>query len=180
MTPPWIRSVLQACLTSPKQQKPATCRRALIVSQTLVVLLYPLVGDLLRATCRRLRDAEAPKQIAAYESKATLCVDGWDEIFEEHMVKMLVGTTKGYIYHSTVDLLPPQSMHAHGVAQVLIRGVKHAGKMSIVQVCMGTCPVMSAAWRLVEAKFPWVTTSCCASHNFLRLELQEFARILAW
>eukprot|EP00965_Chrysotila_dentata_P256486 6212553-Pleurochrysis_carterae.AAC.2 len=35
---------------------------------------------------------------------------------------------------------------------------------------------MSTAWRLVEAKFPWVTTSCCASH-LLSLELQEFARI---
>lgn len=135
-----------------------------------------LSGFLLRGSCRRLRDADTPKHIAAHEDKATLCVDGFDEVDDEHMLKLFVGTSKGFIYHSSVSLSEHQLSRTHSVSQMLISGVKHSGAMSTIQLCTDTSPALSASLRAVEETFPWITTTTCASY-VLSCELRELSRI---
>ena len=35
--------------------------------------------------------------------------------------------------------------------------IEHVGALSVVQVVTDTCSVMKAAWKLIEAKYPWIT-----------------------
>eukprot|EP00966_Prymnesium_polylepis_P115918 2679387-Prymnesium_polylepis.1 len=54
--------------------------------------------------------------------------------------------------------------------------IHSVGCLSVVQVVTDTCSVMKAAWKLVEAEFPWITCTCCAPH-VLSLLLKDIGKI---
>ena len=43
-------------------------------------------------------------------------------------------------------------------------------------VVTDTCTTMKAAWRLLVAEYPWITTTCCGPHT-LSLELKDLAKL---
>eukprot|EP00965_Chrysotila_dentata_P116366 3846770-Pleurochrysis_carterae.AAC.1 len=107
-------------------------------------------------------------------NKYTLVMDGWDDVEKNHLVNVQIGSAKALFFQGTKKLTSTNLENAQGVADMIITGMRSTGALNVVQVCTDTCSVMKAGWQIVEAQYPWVTSTCCGPH-MLSLELKDFA-----
>ena len=133
-------------------------------------------GDLLDSTVARLKAQDAPIRAVTLKDGGTVVSDGWDDVAKNHLINFLVGTAKGFFFDGTIELKSEDSENAERVAELIIIEIEKVGKLTTVQVVTDTCSVMKAAWRIIEAKLPWVTCTCCGPH-VLSLELTDIGKI---
>lgn len=137
-----------------------------------------LSGDLLDTTVRQLRAADAPlrEEILQRHGCTVLC-DGWDDIAKNHLVNLLYGTAAASFFEGTTQLTADMHENADSVANFIIEAIDRLSPPAcVMHVVTDTCSTMKAAWRVVEKKRPWVTTTCCAPH-VLSLLLKDIASI---
>ena len=101
---------------------------------------------------------------ATLKHGGTVVSDGWDDVAKNHLINFLVGTAKGFFFDGTIMLKSDDSENAGRVAELICAEIEAVGKYSIVQVVTDTCSVMKAAWKIIEAKFLWITCTCCGPH----------------
>lgn len=94
----------------------------------------------------------------------------------EDLINFLVGTAKGFFFDGTIKLTSEDSEDAQRVADLICAEIEKVGKLNIIQVVTDTCSVMKSAWKKIEAKFPWITCTCCGPH-VLSLELKDIGNI---
>lgn len=135
-----------------------------------------LLGDLLDSSTLRLKNDEQPMRDVFLKEGGTVISDGWDDIQSNHLVNLLVGTCRGMFFEGTVKLTSNDSEKAEDIAKIISDEIKSVGALNVVQVVTDTCTVMKAAWKLLEAEFPWITCTCCAPH-VLSLYLKDLGRI---
>jgi hypothetical protein len=137
---------------------------------------HRLTGDLLDKTTQSLKAKEAPVREVVLKDCGTVVSDGWDDAAKNHLINFLVGTAKGFFFDGTIMLKSEDSENADRVAELICAEIEAAGKLSIIQVVTDTCSVMKAAWKIIEAKLPWITCTCCGPH-VLSLELSDMGKI---
>lgn len=135
-----------------------------------------LLGSILDEVCHDLRVEEQPIRKGVMEFGGTACSDGWDTVERDHLINLLVGTCKGMFFDGTYELSSSDHEDAATIAELLSEFIIRTGKLSIVQICTDTCSVMQAAWKIVCARFPWITATCCGTH-VLNLELKDIGKI---
>ena len=113
---------------------------------------------------------------ATLKDGGTVVSDGWDDAAKNHLINFLVGTAKGFFFDGTIMLKSDDSENADRVADLICAEIEAVGKHMIIQVVTDTCSVMKAAWKIIEAKFPWITCTCCGPH-VLSLELTDMGKI---
>jgi hypothetical protein len=133
-------------------------------------------GLLLHETTRKLRHEEEPLRKACTVHGSTVVSDGWDDVEKSHLINFLVATTKGAFFDGTVKLAADDHEDATAVANHIISEIEHVGPLTVVQVVTDTCAVMKAAWKIIEARFPWITCTCCAPH-VLSLLVKDISKI---
>lgn len=135
-----------------------------------------LLGDLLDSSTQRLKAEEEPMRKLFMKDGFTILCDGWDDIQSNHLVNLLVGTNRAIYFEGTVKLASTDSEKAEDVAKIIGAEIKSIGMYNVVQVVTDTCSVMKAAWKLLEAEYPWITCTCCAPH-VLNLYLKDIGKI---
>ena len=159
---PLFKKVLAAARNAPPSYKPPDKKR--------------MGGDLLDSTVKRLRADEMPLRESALEDGGTVVSDGWDDVERQHLINFMVVTRKGSFFDGTVKLTSKDHEDAQAVFELLAAEIERVGRYKIVQVCTDTCSVMKAAWKLIEAKYPWITCTCCGPH-VLNLLIKDIAKI---
>jgi hypothetical protein len=101
----------------------------------------------------------------------TVASDGWDDVNKNHLINILYGNVLGMHFVGTFKLTSQDSEDAVHVAKLICEAIESAGKLNIIQVVTDTCSVMKKAWMIIEAKYPWITCTCCGPH-VLSLELK--------
>ena len=135
-----------------------------------------LYGKLLDDTTARIRDDIQPTIEAAMSSGCTLFSDGWDTAEHNHLINMLYGNCKCIVFDGTVELTSDDVESATFMAELMRQCIERIGRLAFVQVVTDTCATMKAAWRLLVAEYPWITTTCCGPHT-LSLELKDLAKL---
>ena len=135
-----------------------------------------LGNDLLLSTTARLLNDMTPLKEAILEHCGTVVSDGWDDVERNHLINFLYGTTKGMFFDGTVELTSEQHEDAQAVADMICDFIARVGKYTIIQVVTDTCSVMKAAWRIIEARYPWITCTCCGPH-VISLEIKDISQI---
>ena len=159
---PRFRAVIEAAKTAPADYVPPSAQQ--------------IGGPLLEATTTRLKAEEAPLRKSCTAHGCTVISDGWDDVEKTHLINFLIATNKGAFFDGTKALTSDDHEDANAVAQLIIQEIEHAGPTNVVQVVTDTCSVMKAAWKIIEAKFPWITCTCCAPH-VLSLLIHDIAKI---
>ena len=134
------------------------------------------LGDLLDSTVTRLKMEEQPTREVLLKYGGTVCSDGWDDVTSSHLINILVGVSRGFFFEGTFKLSSSDSEDAQAVANLIITQIERIGETNVVQVVTDTCSVMKAAWKIIEARFPWITCTCCGPH-VLSLELCDIGKI---
>ncbi|KAL1527820.1 hypothetical protein AB1Y20_009203 [Prymnesium parvum] len=147
---PLFKRVVEVMKTAPASYKPPTSAR--------------LLDDLLISSTQRHRAAEAPMREAFLKEGGTVMSDGWDDIQSNHLVNLLIGTSRGMFFEGTVKFMSTDTEDASAVAKLISDEIKLVGPLKVVQVVTDTCAVMKAAWKLLESEYPWITCTCCAPH----------------
>lgn len=137
---------------------------------------HRFAGDILESSVKRHKKDEQPIRDACILHGCTVVSDGWDDVERNHLINFLVSTTHGSFFDGTVKLTSEDKEDAKAVARHISDEIERVGALNVVQVVTDTCSVMKAAWRLIEAKYPWITCSGCAAH-VLSLLLKDIAKI---
>lgn len=135
-----------------------------------------MYGELLERTSTRLRAEESLTRENMLKNGCTITSDGWDNVASDHLINVLVGVNAGAFFEGTYKLSSTDAENAPAVFKLLMDQIDRIGPLSVVQVCTDTCAVMRAAWKLVEAKYPWIACTCCAPH-VLSLYLKDIGKI---
>lgn len=125
---------------------------------------------------KRLKSDEKPIREACTVNGCTIVSDGWDDVAHNHLINFLVATNHGAFFDGTVQLTSEDKEDATKVAKLISDEILRVGPLNVIQVVTDTCAVMKSAWKIVEAKYPWVTCTCCAPH-VLSLLLKDIAKI---
>lgn len=157
-----FKALVRSIRTAPLDWKPPTRKT--------------LAGPCLQNLARALRREEAPLRQAVLQFCGTVLSDGWDTVDRLHLINQLVGNSQGIFFDGTVELQADDHEDAKFVAGVFASLVDRTGPLSIIQVCSDTCSTMKAAWKIIEAKYPWITATPCGTH-VLNLELKDLAKI---
>ena len=132
--------------------------------------------DLLDSTTANLRAEEKPVRENMLKHGGTVVSDGWDDCTSTHLINILLGVCGGAFFEGTYKLKSGDSEDAAAVAKLIIDEIYRIGPTTVVQVVTDTCSVMKAAWRIIQAEFPWITCTCCGPH-VLSLELCDIGKI---
>lgn len=135
-----------------------------------------MLDDVLNSTTLRLKADQEPVRQSLLKDGGTIISDGWSDLAENHLINFLIGTAKGMMFVGTVELKSTDSEDAQAVAALIGNEIIKAGSLSITQVCTDTCSVMKAAWKILEARFPWITCTCCGPH-VMSLYLKDLGKI---
>eukprot|EP00966_Prymnesium_polylepis_P086055 1991594-Prymnesium_polylepis.2 len=133
-------------------------------------------NDLLRRTTQRLKAEEEPLRKEGLKDGGTVVSDGWDDVEKNHLINLLLITSKGTFFDGTMKLGSDDHEDAKAVAKIIIDEIMTIGCLNVIQVVTDTCSVVKAAWKIIEEEFPWITCTCCAPH-VLSLELHDIAKI---
>lgn len=125
---------------------------------------HKLADESLVKLTRKLRQQEAPLRELIFRNSGTVLSDGWDTVDRMHLVNQLVGTSEGIFFNGTVELRSKDHENADFITVILNSLITETGPLAVVHLCSDTCSVMKAAWRLIEEKFPWITTTPCGTH----------------
>jgi hypothetical protein len=107
---------------------------------------------------------------------ATLISDGWDNVNKDHLINCLFGNASCLLFDGTVQLSSDDGESADFVAELLRQCMERNGPFAFVQIVTDTCSVMKAAWKLLQREYPWLVTTCCATH-VLSLELKDLGKL---
>lgn len=135
-----------------------------------------LANGLLNKTVHRLRTENEPMISNMVDNGLTIVSDGWDDVERNHLINFLLCSNSASIFDGTIELSTNEHEDATTVAKFIIEAIERAGELNVIQVCTDTCATMKAAWRIIEAKFPWITCTPCAAHC-LSLLLKDFLKI---
>lgn len=135
-----------------------------------------LAGKCLERLARKLRMQEAPLRDHIFRNGGTVLSDGWDTIDRSHLLNQLVGNSEGVFFNGTIELQSNDHEDAKFVTSTFSSLINQTGPLAIVQVCSDTCSVMKAAWRAIEAMYPWISATPCGTH-VLNLELKDLSKI---
>ena len=138
-----------------------------------------LGGDLLTATASQLRASTNLVRSSILQMHGcTIMCDGWDDVTKHHLINLVYGTAAASFFEGTTELNSDTHEDAESVANFIVEGIDMLAPpvASVVHVVTDTCSTMKAAWKIIENKRPWVTTTCCAPH-VLNLLLKDFASI---
>lgn len=138
-----------------------------------------LGGPCLLNLVKTLRQEEAPLRATVMRSCATVLSDGWDCIDRSHLINQLVGTSDGIFFDGTVQLGADDHEDSSFLASVFSALINRTGLFSVVHLVSDTCSTMKAAWRKIEAEYPWITTTPCGTH-VLNLELKDLGKLPAF
>jgi hypothetical protein len=135
-----------------------------------------LYGALLDDTVSRLRREIEPFRASLVRDGATLISDGWDNVNKDHLINCLFGNASCLLFDGTVQLSSDDGESADFVAELLRQCMERNGPFAFVQIVTDTCSVMKAAWKLLQREYPWLVTTCCATH-VLSLELKDLGKL---
>lgn len=104
-------------------------------------------------------------QILENTGNLTLVSDGWTNIRGDHIVNFCVKASgqKPFFYSSidTSGIVQDSS----AIAEAIIKVIEELGPQKFSCVVTDNANVMKAAWKLIEEKFPHISTNGCAAHG---------------
>lgn len=108
--------------------------------------------------------ARDPHGNVADKFGCTYVSDGWDDVSHHPLINSAyVMANNGGTYLRSVDT-SGFTKDASYLAQLMIDDIYQIGPANVIAVCTDTCNSMKAAWRKVEAEFPWMFIVPCQAH----------------
>eukprot|EP00965_Chrysotila_dentata_P184871 6103288-Pleurochrysis_carterae.AAC.4 len=98
-----------------------------------------LGGRILDNAVKRLCRNEVPLREEGLAQKSTIVINGSDDVNQNDLVNVLVGSCRGFNLQGTVKLSINDYDDAKSVAKIIMDGIPDTGALSIVQVCTDTC-----------------------------------------
>lgn len=104
------------------------------------------------------------EEILDQSTNLTLISDGWTNVRGDHIVNFCVKSPGAKpFFHSSIDTSGiPQN--AQAVADEILKVIEKLGSEKFCCLVTDNAPVMKAAWRIIEQKFPHITAMGCAAH----------------
>ncbi|KAG5684480.1 hypothetical protein PVAND_013712 [Polypedilum vanderplanki] len=103
-------------------------------------------------------------EILSSHTNLTLMSDGWTNIRGDHVVNFCVKAPgeKPFFYTSinTTGII----QNAPSVAAAIIEIIEAIGSEKICSFVSDNAPVMRAAWKIIEEKYPHISANGCAAH----------------
>lgn len=104
-------------------------------------------------------------EILEESENLTLVSDGWTNNRGDHIVNFCI-KSPGHktFFHSSINT-SGSSQNAVEVANCIINVIERIGPKKFSSVITDNAPVMKAAWKLIEIKFPHILCYGCAAHG---------------
>ncbi|KAG5672489.1 hypothetical protein PVAND_002615 [Polypedilum vanderplanki] len=107
----------------------------------------------------------AVDEIIESHENLTLISDGWTNVRGDHIVNFCVKAPgqKAFFYESidTSGII----QNSTAVAAAIFDVIEKIGSHKFICFISDNAPVMKAAWKLIEVKFPHISASGCAAHG---------------
>uniref|UniRef100_A0A914D745 DUF659 domain-containing protein n=1 Tax=Acrobeloides nanus TaxID=290746 RepID=A0A914D745_9BILA len=103
-----------------------------------------------------------------------LSVDGWTDVRKEAIVNVMVHTPQPFLFKSY-----DTGNNAHTapyMANLLKQVIDEIGPTKVVAITSDHAANLLAAWRLIQAEYPWIILSCCKAH-LLDLVVQDILKL---
>lgn len=123
------------------------------------------------------------KEIHETSENLALISDGWTNVRGDHIVNFCIKAPNEKPYfHSSINT-SGITQNAIAVAEAIITVIEQLGSHKFSSVITDNAPVMKAAWKLIEQKFPHISAMGCAAHavNLLIkdiLDTLQFTKII--
>lgn len=102
--------------------------------------------------------------ILAGSSNLILCSDGWTNVRGDHLVNFCIKTNLAQpIFFKAVNT-SAFVQNSNNVASCIITVLEEIGPEKFAAIITDNAPVMKAAWKMVEDKFPHIIAQGCAAH----------------
>ena len=104
------------------------------------------------------------EEIMSTSENLTLVSDGWTNVRGDHIVNFCIKAPnqKPFFYDSVNTSGVRQNSQA--VASEIVNVIEQLGSEKFSSVITDNAPVMKAAWKIIEAKFPTISAVGCAAH----------------
>lgn len=105
-----------------------------------------------------------PDSSMAIKFGRTYVSDGWEDINHTPLINSAyITANNGGTYLRSVDTSGATKDAAY-LAKLMIEDILEIGATTVIAVCTDTCNSMKAAWRQIEAEFPWIFCVPCQAH----------------
>ena len=104
----------------------------------------------------------------------SICCDGWDNIQNRPLLKVVQCGPNGDLFLSTIDTTKNHKEHQYVVGQIH-PFLKKVGVHNVVQVCTNNAPVMTATSRHIFQSISHLYVQRCAAH-YLDLFLDDWGK----
>jgi hypothetical protein len=119
----------------------------------------------------------------ATKQNLTLMSDGWTNVRHDHIVNFCIKAPgEQPVFYSSIET-NEITQNATAVADSIIDVIQEIGVEKFSCLITDNAPVMQAAWKMIEEKFPRISANGCAAHvmNLLLkdvIEMPENMKIL--
>lgn len=111
------------------------------------------------------KSLERLKIILESSENLTLVSDGWTNVRGDHIVNFCIKSSDLKPFFYTSINTSGISQNAPAVAAAIIKVLEELGAQRFNCVITDHAPVMKAAWKLIETKFPHISAFGCAAHG---------------
>lgn len=115
-------------------------------------------------------------EILSEAESLTLTSDGWTNVRGEHIVNFIIKAPgrSPFFYKSIETSGIPQDREA--IANAICDVIVEIGVKKICSVITDNAPVMQAAWKIIENRYPTITAYGCAAHG-MNLVIKDIVSI---